>query len=98
MPETYPVIFIGAGPGDPELITVKGQRALARADVVFYAGSLVSEALLGWAKPGAELIDTAPLDLQKIVTGIIEAYRAGKRVVRVHSGDTALFSAMQEQL
>jgi precorrin-4/cobalt-precorrin-4 C11-methyltransferase len=98
MAENFPVIFLGAGPGDPELITVKGQRALARADVVFYAGSLVSEALLGWAKPGAELIDTAPLDLQKIVTGIIEAHRAGKRVVRVHSGDTALFSAMQEQL
>ena len=55
-------------------------------------------ALLGWAKPGAELIDTAPLDLEQIVAGIIEAHRAGKRVVRVHSGDTALFSAMQEQL
>jgi precorrin-4/cobalt-precorrin-4 C11-methyltransferase len=98
MAENFPVIFLGAGPGDPELITVKGQQALARADVVFYAGSLVSASLLGWAGPGAELIDTAPLDLNRIVTGIIDAHRAGKRVVRVHSGDTALFSAMQEQL
>jgi len=98
MPDSYPVIFLGAGPGDPELITVKGQRALARADVVFYAGSLVSPAVLGWAQPGADLIDTAPLDLEQIVSGIIQAHRAGKQVVRVHSGDTALFSAMQEQL
>ncbi len=98
MADSYPVIFLGAGPGDPELITVKGQRAMARADVVLYAGSLVSDAALGWARPDAELIDTAPLDLGQIVARIIEAQRAGKRVVRVHSGDTALFSAMQEQL
>ncbi len=98
MTENYPVIFLGAGPGDPELITVKGRRALAAADVVLYAGSLVSDAMLGWAKPGAELIDTAPLDLGQIVAKIIEAHKAGKRVVRVHSGDTSLFSAMQEQL
>ncbi len=93
-----PVIFLGAGPGDPELITVKGQRALARADVVVYAGSLVSVAMLDWARPEAELIDTAPLALEEILQTIMAAHRAGKRVVRVHSGDTALFSAMQEQL
>jgi len=98
MADSYPVIFLGAGPGDPELITVKGQRALAQADVVLYAGSLVAEAVLGWARPEAEKIDTAPLNLEQIVSGIIKAHRAGKRVVRVHSGDTALFSAMQEQL
>ncbi len=94
----HPVIFLGAGPGDPELITVKGQRALAQAEVVLYAGSLVSPALLGWAPRQAELIDTAPLNLGQIVQGIIRAHRAGKRVVRLHSGDTALFSAIQEQL
>ncbi|MFZ5453056.1 MAG: precorrin-4 C(11)-methyltransferase [Thermodesulfobacteriota bacterium] len=98
MAEKFPVIFLGAGPGDPELITVKGQRALAAADVVLYAGSLVSEAVLGWAKPEAALIDTAALALEQIVAKIIASHRAGKRVVRVHSGDTALFSAMQEQL
>ncbi|MGP8049327.1 MAG: precorrin-4 C(11)-methyltransferase [Desulfobaccales bacterium] len=98
MTERHPVIFLGAGPGDPELITVKGQRALAQAEVVLYAGSLVSPALLGWAPRQAELIDTAPLNLGQIVQGIIRAHRAGKRVVRLHSGDTALFSAIQEQL
>ena len=98
MAEHHPVIFLGAGPVDPELITVKGQRALARADVVLYAGSLVSPAVMGWAQAGAELIDTAPLNLEQIVAGIIQAYRQGKQVVRVHSGDTALFSAIQEQL
>jgi precorrin-4/cobalt-precorrin-4 C11-methyltransferase len=98
MTEHHPVIFLGAGPGDPELITVKGQRALAQADVVFYAGSLVSEAVLGWVRPGADVINTAPLNLEQIVAGIMQAYRQGKHVVRVHSGDTALFSAIQEQL
>jgi len=98
MSDNYPVIFLGAGPGDPELITVKGQKALAQADVVLYAGSLVSDAVLGWAKPGAALVDTAPLDLGQILQAIIQAQRQGKKVVRVHSGDTALFSAMQEQL
>lgn len=98
MTERHPIIFLGAGPGDPELITVKGQRALAQAEVVFYAGSLVSPALLDWAGPQAEMIDTAPLNLEQIVSGLIQAHLAGKKVVRVHSGDTALFSALQEQL
>jgi precorrin-4/cobalt-precorrin-4 C11-methyltransferase len=94
----HPVIFLGAGPGDPELITVKGQQALARAELVLYAGSLVSPAVLGWADASAELVDTAPLDLEGITSRLIAGYRAGRRVVRVHSGDVALFSAMQEQL
>ncbi len=98
MTERHPVIFLGAGPGDPELITVKGQQALARADVVVYAGSLVSPAVLGWARTDAEFVDTAPLNLEQILEKLIQAQQAGRRVVRVHSGDTAMFSAMQEQL
>ncbi len=98
MTERHPVVFIGAGPGDPELITVKGMRALSRAEVVLYAGSLVSPAVLAWAPPEAELVDTAPLALEDIVARLMEAHRAGKRAVRVHSGDPGLFSAMQEQL
>src|SRR4030042_5902759 len=98
MSESFPVIFLGAGPGDPELITVKGQKALARADVIIYAGSLVSAAVLGWARPEAQFIDTAPLNLEEILAQIIQAQKAGRRVVRGHSGDTAMFSAMQEQL
>ena len=98
MRERHAVIFLGAGPGAPELITVKGQQALAQAEVILYAGSLVSPAMLGWARTGAELVDTAPLHLEQILARMMAAHRAGKRVVRVHSGDTALFSAMQEQL
>ncbi len=98
MTERHPVIFVGAGPGDPELITVKGQKALAAADLVLYAGSLVSPAILTWAAPGAELIDTAPLNLEEIVGRMLTGHRAGQRVVRVHSGDPSLYGAIQEQL
>jgi len=98
MIEPHSVIFVGAGPGDPELITVKGQKALAAADLVLYAGSLVSPAILTWAAPEAELIDTAALNLEEIVGRMLAGYRAGKRVVRVHSGDPALYGAIQEQL
>jgi precorrin-4/cobalt-precorrin-4 C11-methyltransferase len=98
MTERYPVIFVGAGPGDPELITVKGQKTLAAADLVLYAGSLVSPAILTWAGPGTILIDTAPLNLEEIVGQMMAGYRAGQKVVRVHSGDPALYGAIQEQL
>jgi precorrin-4/cobalt-precorrin-4 C11-methyltransferase len=98
MADRHPIIFIGAGPGDPELITVKGMKALSRAEVILYAGSLVSPAMLAWAPPEAELVDTAPLALEDIVARLAEAHRAGKLAVRLHSGDTSLFSAMQEQL
>ncbi len=98
MTELHPVIFVGAGPGDPELITVKGQKALARADLVLYAGSLVSLAVLGWANPASERVDTAKLHLEEICARMIAAYRAGRRVARVHSGDPALYGAIQEQL
>jgi precorrin-4/cobalt-precorrin-4 C11-methyltransferase len=98
MTDRYPVIFVGAGPGDPELITVKGQKALARADLVLYAGSLVSPAILTWASPAAERIDTAKLALAEICASMVAGYRAGQRVVRVHSGDPSLYGAIQEQL
>ena len=90
MTDLHPIIFLGAGPGDPELITVKGMKALSRADVVLYAGSLVSPAVLTWAPPAADMVDTAPLALEDIVARLIQAHRDGQRVVRVHSGDTSL--------
>ena len=98
MTTRHPVIFVGAGPGDPELITVKGQKALAQADLILYAGSLVNPAVLEWTGVGAEVIDTAALNLEEIVAKMIAGHRAGRRVLRVHSGDPALFGAIQEQL
>lgn len=98
METLYPVLFVGAGPGDPELITVKGQKALAEADVILYAGSLVSPTMLKWARPEVENIDTASLDLTEITGRMIQAHRFGKRVVRLQTGDLSLYSAMQEQV
>jgi precorrin-4/cobalt-precorrin-4 C11-methyltransferase len=98
MTARHPVIFLGAGPGDPDLITVKGQKALAQADLVLYAGSLVNPAVLRWAGPGAQLVDTAGLNLEEILARIRAGHRQGRRVVRVHSGDPALYGALQEQL
>ncbi len=96
--KSFPVQFVGAGPGDPELITVKGQKALAAAEVILYTGSLVPRELLQWAAPQAEAVDTATLDLPAIVGKMISAQQAGKRVVRLHTGDPSLFSALHEQI
>jgi precorrin-4 C11-methyltransferase len=92
------VVFIGAGPGDPDLLTLKAHRALARADVVVYAGSLVPEEVLRHAPTTAVLHNSAPLTLEEVMAVLVPAARAGKRVVRLHSGDTSLYSAIQEQM
>lgn len=91
------VWFIGAGPGDPELITVKGQRLIREADLVVYAGSLVPQALVSQVKPGAKVVDSAPLALEEIHAMIKETVLAGGMVARVHTGDPALYGAMREQ-
>jgi precorrin-4/cobalt-precorrin-4 C11-methyltransferase len=93
-----PILFCGAGPGDPELITVKGQRALAEADLILFAGSLVPKALLQWAKPGAATLSSAGLHLDEIVTTMAEAWARGQRVVRLHTGDPSLYGAICEQM
>ena len=93
-----PVLFVGAGPGDPELITVKGQRALVAADVVIYAGSLVPEGLLQWTRPGTTALSSASMDLAEIIEAIENAYSKGKRVVRLHTGDPSLYGAIFEQM
>lgn len=92
------VLFVGAGPGDPELITVKGLKALQQADVVVYAGSLVNPALLDECMDGCEIHDSAPLNLDQVLDILIAASRAGRRVVRLHTGDPALYGAIQEQM
>lgn len=93
-----PVLFVGAGPGDPDLITVKGQKALMAADVVIYAGSLVPKALLEWTRPGTEHLSSASMNLEQIIRTIVDAQSAGKRVVRLHTGDPSLYGAVFEQM
>ncbi len=92
------VHFIGAGPGDPELITVKGRRLIAGCPVCLYAGSLVPEAVVAAAPPDARVIDTAPLDLEQIMEEIASAHAKGLDVARVHSGDPSLYGAIAEQI
>lgn len=91
------VYFIGAGPGDPELVTVKGQRLIRSCPVILYAGSLVPDAVL--AQHTAELVvNTADLDLDAIVTLLADAHAKGQDVARVHSGDPSLYGAIGEQI
>jgi precorrin-4/cobalt-precorrin-4 C11-methyltransferase len=88
--------FVGAGPGDPDLITVKGKRLLAEADLVVYAGSLVNPALLEGLK--AESMDSNGVSLEATTARMLAALREGKMVVRLHSGDPALYGAILEQM
>ncbi|ABC36575.1 precorrin-4 C(11)-methyltransferase [Burkholderia thailandensis] len=91
------VYFIGAGPGDPELITVKGQRLVRNCPVILYAGSLVPAAVLDGHR--AELVvNTAELDLDAIVALLVQAHGKGQDVARVHSGDPSLYGAIGEQI
>lgn len=92
------VHFIGAGPGAPDLITLRGRDLLALCPVCLYAGSLVPRALLDHCPPDARIIDTAPLDLDAIVAECSRAQAAGQDVARLHSGDLSIWSAMGEQL
>ncbi|MER2530373.1 MAG: precorrin-4 C(11)-methyltransferase [Candidatus Competibacter sp.] len=92
------VYFIGAGPGDPELITVKGQRLIRECPLVLYAGSLVPKEVVLTANPAAEIVNTADLDLDQIITRIRAAHEQGLNVARVHTGDPALYGAIGEQI
>lgn len=92
------VYFIGAGPGDPELITLRGQRILGAADVIVYTDSLVSPDLLRWANPGARVCGSAGLTLEEIMAVLVESARAGQVVARVHTGDPSVYGAVLEQV
>lgn len=92
------VFIVGAGPGDPELITVKGQKLLQSADVVIYAGSLVNPALLGLVKQGAKIYNSASMTLPDVIETIEKAVTAGEMVVRLHTGDPSIYGAIQEQM
>ena len=91
------VIFVGAGPGDPELITVKGSRALERADRVIYAGSLVNPELLGLCRSGTPIHDSAHLTLEEVVKLMYEGTLQGETIVRLHTGDPSVYGAIKEQ-
>ena len=90
------VYFVGAGPGDPELITVKGQGMLESADLVVYAGSLVNPVLLDKIK--GQKIDSYGMRLEDITRTVVDAVKEGKKVVRLHSGDPSLYGAIIEQI
>ena len=92
------VHFIGAGPGDPELITVRGRRLIEACPVVLYAGSLVPREVIACAPEGARVLDTAPMTLDEIVDEMRAANAAGNDVARVHSGDPSLYGAIGEQM
>ncbi|WP_053981231.1 precorrin-4 C(11)-methyltransferase [Marinagarivorans algicola] len=93
------VYFIGAGPGDPELITVKALKYIKQCPIILYAGSLVPREIFAEVEGSAEkIIDTASLDLEQIMAHINDAHKAGKDVARVHSGDPSLYGAIGEQI
>lgn len=92
------VYFIGAGPGDPELLTLKAKRILEESDVVIYAGSLINREILKFARKDASLHDSSTMELEEILKIYKEARKAGKTVARIHSGDLSIYSALQEQL
>lgn len=92
------VHFIGAGPGAPDLLTLRGRDLIAASPVCLYAGSLVPAAILDHCPPGARIVNTAPMDLDAIMAEIAAAHAAGQDVARLHSGDLSVWSAMGEQI
>lgn len=92
------VSFIGAGPGDPELLTVKGCNRIKSADVIIYAGSLINPGILKYAKKTAKIYDSKEMILSDIIKIIVREAKAGKKVVRLHTGDISLYSSLMEQI
>jgi len=94
----HTVCFVGAGPGDPELITLKAKRMIETADTIIYSGSLLNPKLLKYAKKGVTLYDAAKIDREKIFETLRDSAKKGKFAIRLHDGDPALFSAIREQI
>lgn len=92
------VSFIGAGPGDPELLTIKGKRLIDSADIIIYAGSLVNPKVLADAKKDARIFNSASMTLEEVLDVMQKGEAAGKKVVRVHTGDPAIYGAHREQM
>lgn len=92
------ITFVGAGPGAPDLITLRGHRHLQEADIIVYAGSLVNPALLEVKKAACEVYDSAKMTLEEVLEVMLGGERKGKKVVRLHTGDPCLYGAIQEQM
>ncbi|TZE81805.1 precorrin-4 C(11)-methyltransferase [Calorimonas adulescens] len=92
------IYFIGAGPGDPELITLKGAKIIQSCDVIIYAGSLVNKEILKYVKPEAEIYNSALMNLDEIIEIMMNAHKEGKDVARIHTGDPAIYGAIHEQI
>ncbi|TCK98655.1 cobalt-precorrin 4 C11-methyltransferase [Natranaerovirga hydrolytica] len=92
------VIFVGAGPGDVELITIKGMKALEKADCVIYAGSLVNEKLLAYCQKDVITYNSAQMTLDEVIEVMHQMHQKGKKVVRLHTGDPSIYGAIKEQM
>lgn len=92
------VYFIGAGPGDPDLITVKGQKIIQEADIIIYAGSLVNRRVIDCRKPDAEVFNSASMTLEEVIDVMERGVGEGKLVARVHTGDPSIYGAIREQM
>ena len=90
--------FVGAGPGAPDLITLRGAQLLKEADLVIYAGSLVNPALLGLTRPGCRILNSAQMDLPQVLEALEDAEARGQKAVRLHTGDPCLYGAIREQI
>ena len=92
------ISFVGAGPGDVDLITIKGRTLLERADMVIYAGSLVSKEHLEFCKPNCEIYNSASMTLEEVIEKMETGAKKGKKIVRLHTGDPTLYGAIREQM
>lgn len=92
------ITIVGAGPGDPELITLKGKKAIENADILIYAGSLVNREVLNYNKKNAKIYNSATMNLGEIIDVIVDGVEKGLNVVRVHTGDPSIYGAIKEQI
>ena len=92
------ILFIGVGPGDPELLTIKALKEIKSAEVIFWTDSLIPEKIINFANENAEKIKTSSLNLTQITSIMINRIKRGKKVIRLHDGDPCLFGAIQEQI
>ncbi len=98
MRDRMKVYFIGAGPGDPELITVKGGKIIAQADIIIYAGSLVNKEVIENRKEASEVYNSASMTLDEVIEVMERGIKSGKLIARVHTGDPSIYGAIREQM